>query len=92
MNPDTDHIMLEILRKDIESKKPQPQADTVPTIRFDVPPITTETILEAVKRGRGPWRNVDEIIRETKEEERRRKYELKYGWNEIPKPEWDEDL
>lgn len=69
-------------------KKPKPA--TVPTIRFDVPPLTTEQIVSSVQNNKPVWRTLDVLINESIEEKRAKKLSDLYDLTPIPKPEFEE--
>jgi hypothetical protein len=79
-----DPIMLAIL-----TAAPKPKADHVPTIRFDVPQLTTEQIVNSVQHDKPVWRTLDVLIRESIEDKRAKKLSDLYDLNTILEPEFE---
>jgi len=74
-------------------RKPKPKADNVPTLRFDLPPLTTEQIVESVQNNKPVWRTLEAIYRESIEEKKAKAFERRYAMTPIPEPVFDsEDL
>ena len=63
---------------------------TVPTIRFDIPQLTTEQIVNSVQNNKPVWRTLDALINESIEEKRAKKLSDLYDLTPIPKPEFEE--
>ena len=73
-------------------KKPKPES-TVPTIRFDVPPLTTEQIVNSVQNDKPVWRTLQALHEESIEDRRAKALERRHPTlTPIPQPEWEEDL
>lgn len=66
-------------------KKPEPA--TVPTIRFDLPPLTSEAIVKSVSGTGGPWRNLQDVYRESLEDQKAQALDRRYGMTPIPEPD-----
>ena len=75
---DPDHLILRIMAR------PKSKPGHVPTIYFDVPPITPADIVN----GKGGWKTLQQVHTETLEEERLRKLDEQYGMNIIPDVEF----
>lgn len=71
-----------------QGRKPKEPAN-VPSIRFDVPPLTTEAIVKSVSGTGGPWRSLTEVICESIEDRRAKKLSDLYDRTEIPQPEFE---
>jgi len=84
-------IALEDIAAFLFQKKPKPEA-TVPTIRFDVPPLTPEQIAKSVSGTGGPWRSLQDVYKESIEEKRAKRLSDRYDMTLIPQAEWEEDL
>lgn len=71
-------------------REPEPKpAATVPTIRFDIPKLTPQDIVNNVFHGKGGWKTLQQATNETAEAERQRKLDERFGMNTIPEPEFD---
>ena len=77
------------IEKHLGWDKKKPKANNVPTIRFDVPPLTPADIVSNVCDNRGGWKTLDRVLAEADNERRARKFREKYEMTEIPQPRFD---
>lgn len=76
----------------LSQKKPKPEP-TVPTLRFDLPPLTDADIVKSVSGEGGPWRSLQDVYRESIEEKRAKKLSDLFDMTPIPPPDFEsEDL
>jgi hypothetical protein len=77
---------------DILNAKPKPAAH-VPTIGFDLPPITPSVIVNNVFHDKGGWKTIGAVLAEADNERKARRFREKYEMTEIPQPQFEsEDL
>ena len=81
-----------IRRWEAKQARKNVKPDTVPTIRFDIPPLTTQDIVDNVFHNKGGWTSLAQAAAETAEGIRQRRISEKYDMTPIPRPEFEEDL
>lgn len=72
-------------------KKKDKPVPTVPTIGFDVPPLTEADIVKSVSGTGGPWRSLQDVYRESIEEKRAKRLSDRYDTTPIPEPYFDSE-
>lgn len=61
----------------------------VPTLRFEVPPITAEDVVNNVCHNKGGWKTLQQVHTETLEARRQKKLSDRYEMVLIPLPVFD---
>jgi hypothetical protein len=69
--------------------KKKDKTDNVPTIRFDIPPLTTEAIVKSVQQDKAIWKSLQQTAVEDEATKRAKAMSDRYDMTPIPKPEWD---
>jgi hypothetical protein len=87
-------VLKQITLADVDAflfqKKPKAEP-TVPTIRFDVPPLTDADIVKSVSGNGGPWRSLQDVYRESIEEKRAKRLSDRFDVTPIPTPEFESE-
>jgi hypothetical protein len=77
------------IEKHLGWDKKKPKANNVPTLHFDVPPLTLTDIVNNVFHDKGGWKTLDRVLAEADNVRRARKFREKYELTPIPEPQFD---